>query len=129
MKRAAILLGAAILALAGSIAVRPGLGAAEPVMAVNDAAVSEGTPATLAEYGFFVDAVAQLPASGVTPYRLNTPLYSDGADKLRFVYVPAGQRPTADGAGLLRFRPVARLRPDRQDPDPAHPDESRRTPA
>ncbi|MBU1757193.1 MAG: hypothetical protein KJ703_09465 [Alphaproteobacteria bacterium] len=72
-------------------------------MAVNDAAVSEGTPATLAEYGFFADAPAQLPAAGVTPYRLNTPLYSDGADKLRFVYVPTGQRFTADGEGLLQF--------------------------
>lgn len=103
MKSAAILLGAAALALAGSIALHPGRGAAEPVMAVSDAAVLDGMPATLAEYGFFADAVAQAPAAGVTPYRLNTPLYSDGADKLRFVYVPQGQRLAADGEGLLRF--------------------------
>lgn len=103
MKRATILLGAAVLALGGAIAVHPELGAAEPVMAVNDAAVLDGSPAMLAEYGFFADARAQQPAAGVTPYRLNTPLYSDGADKLRFVYVPAGQRLTADGEGLLKF--------------------------
>mgnify|MGYP006397398141 CR=1 FL=1 len=103
MKPAAILLGAAALALAGSIALNPGRGAAEPVMAVSDAAVLDGMPATLEEYGFFADAPRQQPAVGVTPYRLNTPLYSDGADKLRFVYVPQGQRIAADGEGLLRF--------------------------
>tara|TARA_R110002072_G_scaffold65824_2_gene162442 strand:- start:6780 stop:7790 length:1011 start_codon:yes stop_codon:yes gene_type:complete len=103
VRPAAILLGAAALALAGSIALHPGRGAAEPVMAVSDAAVLDGMPAMLAEYGFFTDATAQAPAAGVTPYRLNTPLYSDGADKLRFVYVPVGQRLTADGEGLLRF--------------------------
>jgi uncharacterized repeat protein (TIGR03806 family) len=100
---AAILLGAAALALAGSVALHPGRGAAEPVAAVSDAAVLDGMPAMLAEYGFFTDAAAQVPAGGVTPYRLNTPLYSDGADKLRFVYVPQGQRLAADGEGLLRF--------------------------
>lgn len=102
MRPAAILLGAAALALAASIALNPGRGAAEPVAAVSDAAVLDGMPATLADYGFFADPAAQVPAAGVTPYRLNTPLYSDGADKLRFVYVP-GQRLTADGEGLLRF--------------------------
>jgi len=103
VKHAAILLGAAVLALGGSIAAYPALGATEPVATVSDAAVMDGFPATLADYGFFSDAPKQQPAAGVTPYRLNTPLYSDGADKLRFVYLPQGQRPTADGEGLLRF--------------------------
>jgi len=103
VKRTAILLGAAVLALAGSIAMHPGRGAAEPVMTVSDAAIMDGLPATLGEYGFFADATGQVPATGVTPYRLNTPLYSDGADKLRFVYVPAGQRLVAGDEGLLQF--------------------------
>ncbi len=69
---------------------------------VNDAAiVSAGFPATLAAYGFFADAPAQRPAAGVTPYRLNTPLWSDGAEKLRFVYLPAGTTAKAVGEGLL----------------------------
>ncbi len=70
--------------------------------AVNDAAIT-GTwfPATLREYGFFSDPAAQRPAAGVTAYRLNTPLWSDGAEKLRFVYVPAGAQAKAQGDGLL----------------------------
>lgn len=71
---------------------------------VNAAAiVAEGFPKQLSEYGFFTDPAAQLPAPGVTPYRLNTPLWSDGSDKLRFVYLPAGSKALADGEGLLRF--------------------------
>lgn len=104
MKRSAILLAAGALALGGGIAAHPGPGAAaaEPV-AVNDAAVGEGLPRTLAEFGFFADAPGQVPAPRVTPYRLNTPLYSDGAEKLRFVYLPEGAQLAADGRGLLRI--------------------------
>ena len=101
MTRGAILLGAGLLALTGGIAGNPGHVAATPSVAVDDAAVTEGMPRTLAEFGFFADASAQAPAARVTPYRLNTPLYSDGADKLRFVYLPEGARLTADGEGLL----------------------------
>jgi len=70
-----------------------------------DDAVISGTamPATLAEYGFFADPPAQLPAARVTAYRLNTPLWSDGAEKLRFVYLPAGTQAKADGENLLQF--------------------------
>ena len=77
------------------------LGAAPPAK-VNDVAVTASAyPATLAEYGFFVDASAQKPAAGVTPYRLNTPLWSDGAEKLRFLYLPPGAKAKAGGEGLL----------------------------
>ena len=62
-------------------------------------------PATLSAFGFFNDAPGQVPAPGVVPYRLNTPLWSDGADKLRFVYVPGGKQAKATAAdangGLL----------------------------
>jgi uncharacterized repeat protein (TIGR03806 family) len=71
---------------------------------VNDAAVtSEGFPRTLSDFGFFADGARQVPAAGVTPYALNTPLWSDGAEKLRFIYLPQGTRLTADGDGLLQF--------------------------
>jgi hypothetical protein len=47
----------------------------------DDAVISGASlPPTLAEYGFFANAPAQLPAARVTAYRLNTPLWSDGAD-------------------------------------------------
>lgn len=104
MKRAAILLGAGGLALTGSIAAHSGQRAtAVGPVAVNDAAVMEGLPRTLAEFGFFADAPTQAPAARVTPYRLNTPLYSDGAEKLRFIYLPPGASASADGEGLLEI--------------------------
>ena len=69
---------------------------------VNDTAItSSAYPATLAEYGFFADTAAHKPATRVTPYRLNTPLWSDGAEKLRFVYLPPGAKAKASGEGLL----------------------------
>lgn len=91
-----LLVGGTLLA-AAAVAV-----AAPQGKVVNDAAVTgAGFPATLNEYGFFADAAAQRPASGVTPYRIQTPLWSDGADKLRFVYLPAGAKAKAQGDGLL----------------------------
>lgn len=45
----------------------------------------------LSEYGFFTGALKdQQPAKGVIPYHLNTPLFTDHAEKLRFVVVPEG---------------------------------------
>ena len=47
---------------------------------------------TLSEYGFFTGNPAeQRPAAGVIPYALNTPLFSDYAQKLRFVRFPDGK--------------------------------------
>ena len=72
--------------------------------AVNDAAVTDGAfPRSLSDYRFFADAARQVPGEGVTPYALKTPLWSDGADKLRFIYVPEGTQLTAGGDGLLQF--------------------------
>ena len=69
---------------------------------VNDQAIVDGgLVRELSEYGFFVDARAQVPNVDVTPYRLNTPLYSDGAEKLRFLYLPPGSAAAAQGEGLL----------------------------
>ena len=69
---------------------------------VNDAAVTAAEfPQKLGAFGFFVDAGATRPAAGVTPYRLNTPLWSDGADKHRFLYLPPGAKAKAQGEGLL----------------------------
>ena len=48
-------------------------------------------PQKLSEYGLFVgNGAAQQPAVGVIPYDLNTPLFSDYADKYRFVKLPPG---------------------------------------
>ena len=99
MIRSLAILLAAGAAFAGALAAR-----ANPDATVADAAIlADAMPRTLSAYGFFADAPGQVPGAGVVPYRLNTPLYSDGADKLRFVYVPAGKQAAAEGEGLLRF--------------------------
>lgn len=98
MRQAAVLALAAA-ALAASVAAAPA-----PEAQVHDAAIrADAAPRTLAEFGFFTDAAGRVPAPRVTPYELNVPLWSDGADKLRYIYLPEGTRLTADGEGLLQF--------------------------
>ncbi|OBV11447.1 SO2930 family diheme c-type cytochrome [Erythrobacter dokdonensis] len=81
-----------------------GHASATGVAAVSDAAVQgESFPRKLSDFGFFAEAARQVPAAGVTPYALNTPLWSDGAEKLRFIYLPQGTQLAAEGDGLLRF--------------------------
>ena len=50
------------------------------------------TPKFLSEFGFFEDMKNQTPAVNVHPYSLVSPLFSDQTDKLRFVYVPEGEK-------------------------------------
>ncbi|RDB05175.1 SO2930 family diheme c-type cytochrome [Runella aurantiaca] len=58
----------------------------------------------LSEYGFFQGKIAdQLPAEGVVPYQLNTPLFSDYAEKLRFVKLPAGTTVAYNADRVLSF--------------------------
>jgi uncharacterized repeat protein (TIGR03806 family) len=44
----------------------------------------------LSYYGLFDDIASQQPAAGVTPYELETPLFSDYTVKNRFFVLPAG---------------------------------------
>ncbi len=100
MRAGWVLLAASLLALVGAVAHAH---LAAPT-AVSDAAVAgAGMPRKLSEFGFFADGARQVPTIGVTPYALNTPLWSDGAEKLRFIYLPQGTQLAADGEGLLQF--------------------------
>lgn len=59
---------------------------------VNDEALLNTRPQKLlSAYGLFDDGPAQLPAAGVIGYDLQVPLFTDYAEKYRFVYLPAGQ--------------------------------------
>ena len=49
-------------------------------------------PKLLSEFGFFKDMQNQIPSEDVHPYSLVNPLFSDQTDKLRFVYVPEGEK-------------------------------------
>ena len=75
------------------------VGAAPP--GVNDAAITGDTlPARLSEFRFFADGQ---PNARVQGYTLATPLFSDYADKDRFIYVPSGQKARHSGDGLIDF--------------------------
>ncbi|UAB79440.1 hypothetical protein INR77_07190 [Erythrobacter sp. SCSIO 43205] len=115
MRRGIALLAAGALALSVSIATSNDASALPPPR-INDEAILgieqldgevREMPRTLAEYGFFLDAAARSPAPGLIPYELNTPLWSDGADKLRYIYLPEGEMLDTDGdldnPGLLQF--------------------------
>lgn len=72
--------------------------------AVNAAAISaERPPQLLSAFGFFRDAGAREPNAGVTLYELNTPLYSDGALKFRYVYVPPEAQARYNPDGVFDF--------------------------
>ncbi|MEM7702927.1 MAG: SO2930 family diheme c-type cytochrome [Pseudomonadota bacterium] len=115
MKRSSgIILAAAALMFAGSVALNTGAGAA-PMHRVNAEAVLgveqlDGKvsryPRTLSEYGFFLDDAGRMPDERVIPYELNTALYSDGADKLRYIFLPDGAAMTDPGEGGLLDLPV-----------------------
>ncbi|KJS27930.1 MAG: lipoprotein [Hyphomonadaceae bacterium BRH_c29] len=68
-----------------------------------DTILSETPAPVLSDYGFFTDAGADHPAARVKPYDLINPLFSDDADKHRFVYVPPGQTIKANGSGIPDF--------------------------
>ncbi|MCB0628673.1 MAG: hypothetical protein KDD15_03045 [Lewinella sp.] len=58
----------------------------------------------LSEYHFFVGDLADLqPNEHVLPYDLNTPLFSDYAQKARFVWMPEGRAATYREDGVLDF--------------------------
>lgn len=103
MMRGIGLLGAAALALGVSIALSKDASALPPPM-VNDTLIQGDTmPRLLGNFGFFLDQAGRYPDKRLKAYELNTALFSDGADKLRYVYVPEGAKVTADGDGLLQF--------------------------
>ncbi len=59
---------------------------------------------TLTEYQLFQgDLFDHKPASGVLPYDLNSPLFSDYAAKLRFIKLPAGQSIPYDAENAFDF--------------------------
>jgi uncharacterized repeat protein (TIGR03806 family) len=63
------------------------------ISAVNEGAILSKKPEKkLSDYELFEDAIAQIPNKNVYPYILHSALFSDYADKHRFVYVPKGKK-------------------------------------
>lgn len=79
------------------------VGLATPQGVVSDQQIlGSAYPATLSAYGFF-DGAANRPSRQLIPYQLRTPLFSDYAEKQRFIYLPEGTRITSDATGKLAF--------------------------
>lgn len=58
----------------------------------------------LSDYHFFSgNPIDFLPNKGVIPYDLNSPLFSDYAEKLRFVYVPEGKKALYNDTAVIDF--------------------------
>ncbi len=65
---------------------------------------TEPYPAKLSAWNLFTGNPAELkPNSGVVPYDLNTPLFSDYATKYRFVWMPPGTSATYNDTEVFDF--------------------------
>tara|TARA_Y100001933_G_scaffold48717_1_gene47251 strand:+ start:10989 stop:12065 length:1077 start_codon:yes stop_codon:yes gene_type:complete len=72
--------------------------------AVDETAIlAKKPPAKLSAFGFFADASRQVPAEGVIPFAPRTPLFTDFAEKRRFVYVPEGESAVYDAHEAFAF--------------------------
>lgn len=79
------------------------LGAA-PLPAVNDTLItSDALPVKLSEFRLLFGDQGQSPNQGVMPYTLQTPLFTDYADKWRYLYVPGRGKIGWKGEGLPAF--------------------------
>jgi uncharacterized repeat protein (TIGR03806 family) len=68
-----------------------------------DALLAETPAPKLADYRLFTDASGRKPNTGLTPYALNTPLFSDYAEKIRMLYLPPGKAAAYRPDGVLDF--------------------------
>ena len=76
---------------------------AETKPTISDAAIlGSVNPPALSAFGFF-DGSAGKPSSKLIPYSLRTPLFSDYAEKQRFIHLPADSKLTIDATGKVDF--------------------------
>jgi uncharacterized repeat protein (TIGR03806 family) len=75
---------------------------ARPTEAPDILASTPQNPASLSAFGFF-DAAADKPSPRLIAYTLRTPLFSDYAEKERFIYLPADASLAAGADGRLEF--------------------------
>ena len=91
-----------LLALAATCLGLASLAAAQQARGPDDAIITtDALPLKLSAYGFFADLPARTPAARVMPYTLNTPLFSDYAEKQRYLYLPAGTQARYEPEAVL----------------------------
>ena len=90
--------------LLAALVVLAGLGGASPPAGVDlDRVLGETLAPRLSDYRLFLDPGADQPNAGVVPYDLATPLFTDHADKHRFVFTPPGRPVGYAASGVLDF--------------------------
>jgi uncharacterized repeat protein (TIGR03806 family) len=89
----ALLAALASLLLLGAAPAPPGV--------ALDQLLAETPAPTLSAYRLFLDEAGRRPNAGVTPYGLNTPLFSDYAEKQRYLYLPPGAKARYRPTGVL----------------------------
>lgn len=101
MKRELALLGAWVALVSAAPVVTTTFGQ-RPV--AQDVILGDTLPPKLSDFGFFLPTPSGFrPNAGVTRYTLNTPLFSDYAEKYRYVWIPKGQRVTYNADGVFTF--------------------------
>lgn len=77
---------------------------ASPPPQVDDALImGDSLPPSLSAFHLLSGAYGRTPNKTVMPYTLNTPLFSDYAEKFRFLYVPNGRKIGWRDNGVLDF--------------------------
>ena len=92
-----------LLAIALLLPIAASLSAQNASTVSSAMVLADSTPKKLSEFGFFADA-ADTPSPDLIPYSLATPLFSDYAEKQRFIYLPKGTKVSVgDGFGRITF--------------------------
>lgn len=76
---------------------------ASPAFLAMPATIDGALPALLSQTGVFQDLTSLRPVAGILPYGVNSPLWSDGAAKTRWIAVPAGETIDFDPTGNWAF--------------------------
>jgi uncharacterized repeat protein (TIGR03806 family) len=76
----------------------------DPATGINIPTVAAGLPSTLSATGLFQNPVsAMTPNAGMIPFGVNSPLWSDGAVKKRWIVLPGTARITFTATGEWTF--------------------------
>ncbi len=98
------------LTYAGTPPVVPGLDSRAPIGAYLDnkvpSSAAVGMPDLLSQTGAFTDTVTRTPRPGLVPYALNSPLWTDGAVKSRFIALPFDGTVGSTGSPTIGFSPT-----------------------
>ena len=79
------------------------VGASPPPGVDGARLLADAAAPKLSDYRLFADTAGRVPAAGMSRYTLNTPLFSDYAEKFRYVWIPKGMAAKYTDAGVLDF--------------------------